>query len=173
MKITKLFFLSIIILISVQTNAQNKKLKARITTPEDQIYTSMLSGIMTEGTFNFDALPPEKQSVLFSIIVYIDGLGKVSKVEFTNPSNRADSLIRYEKVSNEIKKDKKKIFNQYKNSIYVLPILITKGGNYSMLITPEFLKDFEKLIPSKDYFERTKSLNILRTHSVTLGDIQY
>lgn len=173
MKIRILLFLSITILTFSQAKAQTAKPKARITTPEDQIYTSMLSGILGEGAFYFDALPKEKQSILFSIIVDIDNFGKVAKIEFTNPSNQADSLIRYEKVSNEIKRDRKNIFKQHKNSIYVLPILITKDGNNSILITPEFLKNFEKLIPSKDHFEKSKSLNILRTRSVMIGDIHY
>jgi len=173
MKINISLLLSIIILTLSQARAQNIKAKYQVTTAEEQIYKSVLSGILVEGTFNFDALPREKQSVLFSIIVSIDSFGKVNKVDFTNPSSQVDSLIRYEKVANEIKKDRKKIFNQYKNSIYVLPILITKGGNYGILITPEFLEDFKKLIPSKDYFEKSKKINILRTRSVTLGDIQY
>lgn len=173
MKLNILFFLSIIILAFSQATAQTIKPKARIATPEDQIYTSMLGGILGEGAILFDGLPKEKQAILFSIIVETNSLGKVNKVEFTNPSNHADSLIRYKKVSGEIKRDKKNIFKQYKNSIYVLPILITKGGNSNILITPEFLKDFEKLIPSKDHFEKSKSLVIFKTHSVTIGDIHY
>ncbi|MBB5624123.1 hypothetical protein HDE69_005220 [Pedobacter cryoconitis] len=166
MKLNILFFLSVITLTFSHAKAQNLK-------PEDQIYSAVLRGILVEGAIPFDNLPKEKQAILFSIIVKIDNLGKVDKVEFTNPSNHSDSLIRYTQVTNEIKRDKKNIFRQYKNFIYVLPILITKDGNSNILITPEFLADFEKLIPKKDQFDKSKCLNITRTYSLKIGDIHY
>ncbi|MBB6274087.1 hypothetical protein HDF26_004560 [Pedobacter cryoconitis] len=165
-KLSVLSFLSVITLTFSQAKAQNLK-------PEDQIYSAVVHGILSEGAIPFDKLPKEKQAILFSIVVKIDNLGKVENVEFTNPSNHADSLIRYTQVTNEIKRDKKNILKQYKNSIYVLPILITKDGNNNILITPEFLADFEKLIPKKDQFDKSKSLNITRTYSIKIGDIHY
>ncbi|MBB6274067.1 hypothetical protein HDF26_004540 [Pedobacter cryoconitis] len=166
MKLNKLFFISVITLTFSQVRAQDLK-------PQNQIYLAVTHAILGEGAFPFADLPKEKQAILFSIIVNIDKSGKVDKVEFTNPSNHVDSLLRYKQVSDEIKRDKKNVFKKYKNSIYVLPILIKKWDNNNLLITPEFLKDFEKLIPEKSKLDKYRSINIMPTQLIKVSDIQY
>lgn len=166
MKLNILFFLSVLILTFSKVHSQNIK-------PEDQIYLAITNGISGQGALPFADLPKEKQAILFSIIVKIDNLGKVDGVEFTNPSNHIDSLVRYKQVSDEIKRDKQSVFKKNKNTIYVLPILITKWGNSNLLITPEFIADFEKLIPKKTQFDKSRSLNIMPTQLIKVGDIQY
>lgn len=149
------------------------RVNAQSVSPENEIYTAVTHGILGQGIESFNNLPKEKQFMLFSIIVEIDNEGKTNKVVFTKPSNHADSLIRYKQVSDEIKRDKKNVFKNYKNSIYVLPILIIKRDLNQILLTPEFLDSFAALIPTKDHLTKSKRLTITRTYTLKIGDIQY